>query len=454
MLRPRMIAIIWLTCLPAGPAPGAIAPAGEGRLPPVVQSEIDRMRISQTPMVALVREVNAVGAAVYRDSDPAVRAHARKAKAQAVRAVLRETASRAVLRALHSDAPLRERMTWFWFNHFNVYSGKRDIAAMVPDYEDGLRTRALGRFRDLLGMTVIHPAMLRYLDNDLNVAGRINENYARELMELHTLGVDGGYSQQDVVQLAHILTGLGVRIDERIAPIPPRLKAYHVRKGLFEFDPRKHDFGDRILLGQKIAGGGLDEIDRALDLLARSPATARHISRRISAYFLGVPPPPSLVERMAAAWRRSDGRIAAVLEAMMAAEEYKTAANRGLKDPIDYVLSAARLKAQGGPILNAETLVDWITRLGEGLYDRHTPDGYPLTGDNWMNPGQMAMRFEIARTISRDDFGLPDGPMTQQWEHGALPFRLQPRTAAAVKAAGSPNQRWLLILSSPEFMRR
>jgi uncharacterized protein (DUF1800 family) len=427
-----------------------------GRLPPTAQAEIDKMRISRQPMPALLREINAETAAAYQSADPVARAKARTLRRQIENALMRETAARAVLRNLYSDAPIKERMTWFWLNHFNVYIQKRDIVEMVADYEDKLRAAAFGRFSDLLRTTVTHPAMLRYLDNDLNFAGRINENYARELMELHTLGVGGGYSQADVIQLAHILTGLTVRVDEQEAVIPRALAGYHVRDGLFEFDPRKHDFGAKTLLGQTISGGGMNEVDRALDLLARSPATMDHVSRRIALFFLGKPPPQATVDRMTAAWRKSDGSIAAVLEAMFNAPGYCDAQARGIKDPVDYVLSAVRAVVPKQAVINPTPVVTWIERLGERLYGRQTPDGYPLDGQSWIYPGQMATRFEIARLISHDKGNLLlSNGVDMEGDTSVSPaITLSARTLDLVNAAQTPEKRNMLILSSPEFMRR
>src|SRR6201994_922000 len=177
-------------------------------------------------------------------------------------------------------------MTWFWLNHFNVHMYKRDIRAMVGDYEDqAIRPRALGRFRDLLEATLRHPAMLRYLDNAENAAGRINENYAREIMELHTLGVGSGYTQKDVQELARILTGVGVNLTPDGPKVRPALRSQMVRDGLFVFNPNRHDYGDKIFLGHRINGRGLAEVDQALDILSRAPATSRFISRKLALFF-------------------------------------------------------------------------------------------------------------------------------------------------------------------------
>ncbi|NVO06771.1 MAG: DUF1800 domain-containing protein, partial [Rhodoferax sp.] len=251
---------------------------------------------------------------------------ARQAYQQELNRLQREAATRHLLRALYSPAQVQEQMTWFWMNHFSVHQGKSNLRAMLGDYEDSaVRAHALGKFRDLLGAVATHPAMLRYLDNDQNAAGRINENFARELMELHTLGVDGGYSQRDVQELARVLTGVGVRVASGDAGVKKELQAYYVHRGLFEFNPARHDFGDKQLLGQPLKGRGMDEVDAALDRLAAHPATARFISRKLALYWLNDTPPAALVERMAQRFASSQGDIASTLETLFNAPEFATA---------------------------------------------------------------------------------------------------------------------------------
>src|SRR2546422_7311634 len=223
--------------------------------------------------------------------------------------------------------------------------------ALVADYEErAIRPHALGRFRDLLGATARHPAMLIYLDNAQNAANRINENYARELMELHTLGVDGGYTQRDVQELARILTG------------------FVVREGWFEFIPGRHDYGDKLLLGRAIRGRGAAEVDEALDLLARHPATARFLCRKLALVFVSDDPSEVLVERLASTFPSSDGDIAAVLRELFPSAEFSASLGTKFKDPVHYVVSAVRLAYDDKGILNAGPLINWLGRLGGPLY--------------------------------------------------------------------------------------
>ena len=229
----------------------------DNMLPPKAAAQVAAMRLSREPMSALVVAEEAQNRAANALTGGDQKKSAQQAYQQSMNALANEAATRSLLRDLYSSDQLREQMTWFWFNHFNVQAQKRDIRAMVGDYEDqAIRPRALGKFRDLLEATLRHPAMLRYLDNDQNTGGHINENYAREIMELHSMGVGSGYSQTDVQELARILTGVGVDLK----PDAPKLKSAWqpllVRAGLFEFNPARHDFGDKQFLGQTIKGAG------------------------------------------------------------------------------------------------------------------------------------------------------------------------------------------------------
>lgn len=245
----------------------------------------------------------------------------------------REAATRSLLYALYSPAQLQEQMTWFWLNHFNVYQNKQNLRALVGDYEaQAIRPYALGRFRDLLGATLRHPAMLRYLDNEHNAKGRINENYARELMELHTLGVGGGYTQGDVQELARILSGVGIARSANRPRLPAGLQAQYVRQGLFEFNPQRHDSGDKVFLGHTIRGRGFAEVDEVLDLLSRHPTTARLISRELALYFVADNPPATLIDKMAQTYLRSDGEIAAVLRTLFESDEFAESLGSKFKD--------------------------------------------------------------------------------------------------------------------------
>ena len=454
--------------------------------------------IAAEALLHQVQSVEAMNQAANGMTDPDRKAAARKAYQDALGQLGHQAAARSILRAIYAPAQLQEQLTWFWFNHFNVHLGKSNIRAMVGDYEDrAIRPHALGRFRDLLEATVRHPAMLRYLDNADNAAGHINENYAREIMELHTMGVGSGYSQADVQELARILTGVG--IDAR--PQNPGIKPEHagdlIRDGLFEFNPNRHDYGDKQFLGHHIRGRGFGEVEEALDILAEQPATATHVASALARYFVADTPPPALVARMATTFRQRHGDIAAVMGTMIASPEFKASLGTQFKDPVHYVLSGVRLAYADRTIVNAQPIEGWMNRLAEAPYNHQTPDGYPMDSAAWDGPGQLATRFEVARQIAGGAPALfapppppppPPGAMLAN-SAGAAPAMasaapvpsapapslappvppsppppLRDRAAllpvpsaatqAALAQARSVPEYNLLLLSSPEFMRR
>jgi uncharacterized protein (DUF1800 family) len=361
-------------------------------------------------------------------------------------------------------------MTWFWANHFNVHQGKHMIRAMLGDYERQLRAHALGRFRDLLAASARHPAMLAYLDNAHNAVHHVNENYARELLELHTLGVDGGYTQRDVQELARVLTGFGVNPNDPAHADPPKVRrAYagqYQRVGLFEFNPNRHDYDDKQVLGRTIRGRGAAELDDVLDLLSRHPSTARNLSRKLARYFVGGNPDALLVDAMAQEFGRSDGDIAAVLGVVFASPQFAASLHKQFKDPVHFVVSAVRLAYDGRPIVNANPMVNWLNRLGESPYNHATPEGYSLAESAWDGPGQLAIRFEIAKAIGSGSAGLFKTEGMNPSERPAFPqlanayfyestqAKLAPATRLALDQAVSPQEWNLLLLSSPEFMLR
>ena len=402
----------------------------------------------------------------------------------------REEAEARLLRAVESPRQLEEVMVDFWYNHFNVYAGKGVDRALVASYErDAIRPYALGSFRSLLGATAKHPAMLFYLDNVVsstprpNAKGRaqgLNENYARELMELHTLGVDGGYTQRDVTELARMLTGW--TYDQR------RLVG---NNETFRFDAGRHDKGGKTWLGHEIAPGGQAEGEYALDVLAVHPATARHISFQLAQYFVSDVPPPALVERMSQAWLASQGDIRTVLKTLFASPEFMddTALGAKFKTPYQFVVSAAR--ASSAPLMNVTPLANAMSQLGMPLYGCQTPDGYKNTQDAWLNPDALTRRIAFATALAQGRLplaskpvpGPPPAPAMMQNMAGsdASPAMFAPappvaatpappvpvdaaRLQAALAGALSPatvatlarhpdNLRAAMVLGSPDFMQ-
>ncbi len=442
-------------------------PPANTALPDTVKAQIEAMPdIHKLPFdIAVAFEQQAKSANQVADADQ------KKAAQQVYQGAMndraRQAAARSILRALYAPDQLRERMIWFWFNHFNVHQYKANLRILVGDYEDrAIRPFALGKFSALLAATMHHPAMLRYLDNADNAVGHVNENYAREIMELHTMGVGSGYTQADVEALARILTGVGIDVKPEDPKLKPELQSQLVREGAFEFNPSRHDYGDKTFLGHTIKGRGLAEVDEALDILVHHPATAAHLSRQIATYFVADNPPDSLVQKMAQAFKTSDGDIAAVLATMVHAPEFSASLKPGsrFKDPVQYVLSAVRLAYDDKVIVNTSPIQSWLNRLGEGLFNHETPDGYALTSASWNGPGQMMVRFEIARQVGSGSSGLfkPDVPNAADQPafpliQNALYFNglrqtLGPPTLAALDKAISPQDWNTLFLSSPEFM--
>ena len=448
-----------------------LRPQPAAPLPPEAQAQIAAMTIVQKPMDELAREMEQRRKEADATPDDEQKKAAQQAWQQEMNRLAREAATRHVLRALYSPAQLQEQMTWFWLNHFNVHQYKSNIRALLGDYEENaLRAHALGKFRDLLRATVYHPAMLRYLDNEQNAVNRINENYARELMELHTLGVNGGYSQRDVQELARILTGLGVTFNTNTPNVKRELQSQYVRRGLFEFNPNRHDYGDKVFLGQNVKGRGLAEVDEAIDRLARHPATARFISRKLATYYVADEPPQALVDRMARTFTQSDGDIAQVLRTLFSAPEFASSLGRKFKDPVHYVISSIRLAYDGRVIVNATPAINWFNRMGEPLYGRQTPDGYAMIESAWASPGQMATRFEIAKSLGSGSAGLfrpearapddkpADRPAFPQLANALyyefLQKGLSAPTRTALDQATSPQEWNTFFLSSPEMMNR
>jgi uncharacterized protein (DUF1800 family) len=397
-------------------------PPAQGQLPPAAQAQIDAMTISATPVDILAEDVDRQLKSANTLADPEQRQGAQRAYQDAMNRIAREAVVRSLLRDLYSPDQLKEQLTWFWMNHFNVFVSKANIRALIGDYEDrAIRPYVLGHFRDLLAATLHHPAMLMYLDNNQNAVGHINENYAREIMELHTLGVDAGYTQNDVQELARILTGVGVAQPGNFPKVKPELQNQYVRNGLFEFNPNRHDYGDKTFLGHHIAGRGLAEVDEALDILSRAPATAHFISRKLALFFVSDHPSAALVDRMAATFHDTDGDIAAVLRVAFHAPEFTLSLGTRLKDPIHYVISAVRLAYDDKVVLNAGPAQGWLGRLAEPLYGHETPDGYPLTEPSWNGPGQMVTRFEIARAVGSGSAGLFRAEGPGQMDQPAFP---------------------------------
>ena len=441
---------------------------GEGpALPPAVAAQVATLRVTATSARQLLAEVNLANQGINALTDDVSRQAARKVLNDAGNQLAYEAAQRQLLYAIYSPAQLREQMVWFWLNHFSVFQSKGNLRWLVGDYEArAIRPHALGRFRDLVLATLEHPAMLQYLDNAQNGAGHLNENYARELMELHTLGVDVGYTQQDVEELARILTGVGVNAGDAQPRLKPEQQRQYRRDGAFEFNPARHDQGPKLLLGRRFEGAGMDEVESAVDWLVEQPACARFISRKVAGYFLGTDPSPRLLRQMTASFQHSHGDIAALLRTLFGSRELEASLGREFKDPMHFVVSAVRAAYEGRTIVNAHPLVNWLNTLGEPLFGRQTPDGYPLLESSWASSGQLARRFEIARAIGAGGQGLftPDGGApavaggfpqlaSRRYFEWVEP-NLSASTRAALDQAASQVEWNTYLLASPEFNYR
>jgi uncharacterized protein (DUF1800 family) len=443
-------------------------PGDDDGLPPAIADRIAAMEISTKSLTEINTEVRGLQKASQDAKGTPDFDAARKAYQGKLNELAREAQTRSLLRDIYSRNQLKEQLTWFWMNHFNVHQNKGEIRAFVGDYEETIRAHALGKFRDLLFATMIHPAMLQYLDNSQNAKGHLNENYAREIMELHTLGVGSGYTQQDVQELARILTGVGLNLSGNTPNIPPAWRDRYRAQGLFAFNPMRHDFGEKTFLGGKIEGQGLDEAARAAVILSLEPPTAMFISKKLAEYFCCDTPPDSLVRAMAATFRSSDGDIAAVLKTMFTAPQFKASLGGKFKDPIHYVVSAVRAAYGGQPIANATPLINWLNRMGEPLYGHETPDGYPMDAASWSGPGQMETRFEFAQALGHGNLPLfapqpaaqmPKPPpmppvLLQTAYYQAVAPGLSSATRNALAQSANPGDKAMLLLASPEFMRR
>jgi uncharacterized protein (DUF1800 family) len=395
-----------------------------------------------------------------------------KALHQRMNALTRQAMAEQLLRAIYAQDQLRERLVWFWMNHFNVFRGG-NIGPMMADYDRRvIAPHALGHFRSLLQATMFSPQMLLYLNNAQNHRGHINENYAREVMELHTVGLGADYTQRDVTDLAHVLTGLGVDLIDRPIRVRPALRRWLWQRGLVVFNPARHDPEPERVLGETFSGRGVGEIEQVITLLADDPATARHVSSELAQYFVADQPSPALLAAMVRTWQRTDGDIAAVMRTLFTSPQFVASLARPqFKDPMRYVLSAVRATDAGRIIVNPQPLIAMLYRLGEPLYGRQTPDGYPLQASAWSSPGQLTMRFAVAQQLAVGPpalFGRP-ARRFEAAEAGARRRARPPDLAdsavfeadqatlsrATRSALAQTANRWrwnALWLSSPEFM--
>jgi uncharacterized protein (DUF1800 family) len=389
-----------------------------------------------------------------------------------------------VLRAVYSERQLEEVLTDFWFNHFNVDARKGPERFLLTEYErDAIRPHVLGHFRDLLEATARSSAMLFYLDNWMsadpngphpdmtrqqalrpgrgpgarrtlrtpprtppdmrprpNMPKGLNENYGRELLELHTLGVDGGYTQKDVTEVARAFTGW--------SSANPRMG------GGFRFAPQLHDEGEKVVLGHRIkAGGGERDGEEVLDILASHPSTARFIATKLARRFVSDVPPRALVDRAAATFRDTHGDLRAVMTLLLTSPEFLSAdAYRvKVKSPFEFLVSAVR--ATGAEVIDARPLVRALQQLGMPLYQCQPPTGYKDTADAWVNTGALVNRMNDALALASGRMPgvrMPSPPPAE----AVLENDMSDVTRATIAKAQTAPQGLALALGSPEFQRR
>jgi uncharacterized protein (DUF1800 family) len=373
-----------------------------------------------------------------------------------------------MLRAVESTRQLAEELDDFWFNHFNVFYEKGADRFLIPQYErEAIRPHVLGQFRDLLEATAKSPAMLFFLDNSESVRADLdandkkrkvkrglNENYGRELMELHTLGVNGGYTQKDVTEVARCFTGWTIE--------EPR------KGGSFFYNDKLHDKGEKVVLGHVIAaGGGIEDGEQVLDILARHPSTAHFISKELAQRFVADNPPEALVNKMAQTFLSTNGSIREVMKTMLNSKEFwsEGAYRAKVKSPFEMVASSAR--ALDANVIDAWALAGQVGQLGEPLYRKLEPTGYSNLNSEWVNTASLLGRMNFALQLAQNHvesvkvdvsrFGNDPDQVAK-----ALMFRaMSPATRAAIdkalqddKQKKNPALVAALVIGSPDFQKR
>lgn len=379
--------------------------------------------------------------------------------------VLRDELTRhALLRAIYSRRQLLEVMVEFWTDHLNIDLEKGDCIYLKPsDDRDVIRKHALGRFRDLIGASALSPAMLVYLDGKSNKVRKDtkdvpNENYARELMELHTLGVNGGYTQQDVFEAARCLSGWTFDAKRRF--VLNRDKAF--------FRADWHDDGEKTVLGVKIpAGGGEGDLERLVDIVCQHPSTARYIATKLCRRFVSSEPPKTLVDRTAAVFTRTDGDIRSILREIFLSEEFAASAGSLLKRPFRFMVTALRALAADTHARAKGALVEYLGRMGHGLFQYPTPDGYPDEEVPWMGTLMWRWNFALGLTSGKlsgveVDLEAVDAALGGRGKDEAAPVKWfahlvgrapTPAELNALQTAETQAERLALMLAGPAFQR-
>jgi len=431
-----------LNRLAFGPKPGQVEAIQRLGLSRWIDQQLNPSAIDDSALAARLTPLPDrpadIGRGAARNLSEQQRMEAQRRARQFSRQSVQTLAAQKLTRAIYSERQLEEVLVDFWFNHFNVFAGKGRSAGYIPEYErDAIRPHVFGSFRDLLGATAKSPAMLFYLDNWLSAdpkaaeqmqqqaqrvrrRGRLggagndmppqnqqgprrnglNENYARELMELHTLGVDGGYTQQDIVEVARALTGwtLANGLD-----------------GGFRFMPALHDRGEKKVLGHTIrAGGGMEDGERVLDIVAAHPSTARHIATKLVRRFVNDEPPAALVDKVAATFTKTKGDLREVVRTLVTAPEFYAAEHRNakVKTPLEFVVSGVR--TTGREARDARPMLNALQQLGMAPYMCQPPTGYDDTAETWVSAGALVTRMNIAQQLAPQRAAEIGGPEFQR----------------------------------------
>jgi len=355
-------------------------------------------------------------------------------------------------KAFRAEAGFVERLVYFWSNHFCVSVAKDNIVrASAGAFErEAIRPFALGRFADMLMAVERHPAMLLYLDNQQSIgpdsrAGRnrqrgLNENLAREIMELHTMGVGSGYTQADVTSFARILTGWTMAGREGRLGEP----------GSSVFNANAHEPGDAVLLGKTYPASGMGQAEAALNDIASHPATAQHIATELARHFIADDPPPAAVARLAKVFAKSDGNLRALAATLIDMPEAWSTPLAKMRSPFDYI-AAIRRAAGPGPANDPGQSLNWLNALGEPLWQPPGPNGFSDQADSWASAEGMKIRLDIAWQAARQvkDIGNPNDMLD-----AVIGPSASPETRQAVARAESKQQGLALLLMAPEFQRR
>jgi len=449
----------WLEAqIEAGPRPRTVGPRAESAR---VLAEIAELRLARQAARSVIRNEPA-----QVDQD-AIREYGRY-----ISSSYQTQAAAAYAGAIASEQPFRERLVRFWQNHFAVSADKQPVGAIAGLYADeAIRPRVTGNFRDLLTAAIRHPAMLLYLDNQTSIgpssvvgsrANRnrnagLNENLAREILELHTLGVDGGYTQADVIELSKALTGWTVGNEaagDRMGALTRRIggaaaaAADRGAPGEFTFRAAVHEPGRKTILGQRFGEGGVDEAERILAFLAARPETARFLATKLARHFAADAPPPALVERLATTYLENEGELAPVYRELIRAGESWQAPLAKHKTPEDFLISTYRAL---GTAPDGNRLVALATQLGQRPLTPGSPAGWPDEASHWNGGDQLLKRIEWATTVGATIGDRVDAVARLDDVLGEI---AGDATRNAVRRAESGAQAIALLFSSPEFQKR